>query len=70
MDGDRGHLESALESPTVQSLDVLEDVLELEIPSLDLPVGESMEHKGIVRVRAVGHADELSGHGIPMVSEA
>jgi hypothetical protein len=61
--GNRGHLETALESPLVQGLDVLEDVLERELAGIDDSCAETPEHERVVRVRTMPQSDEQGSEG-------
>src|SRR4029077_13043413 len=67
VEGEGGDLVGALEGGLVQALDVLQDVADLEPLGIEQPLGEGVEHEGIIRVRAVGDADggrgRLGGHG-------
>jgi hypothetical protein len=61
-----GHLDRSLERQLVQGLDVLEDVLDHEVPDRDGSGGETVEHEGVVGVGAVPnpkHAGRARGPG-------
>ncbi len=61
VDRDRGDLVGPLEGFPIQALDVGEHVLELELTGVDQPVGEGVEHEGVVGVGRVGHTDARHG---------
>ena len=61
--GDGRDLVAAFQCPSIQRLDVLQDVTELEPAAVDAILRQRIEHEGIVRVRTVGYGDQLTRHG-------
>ena len=57
VEGEGGHLQAPLQRPLVESLDVAEDVLELEAARVHAPAGKRPEHEGVVGVGAVTESD-------------
>jgi len=63
MNADGGHFKLALQRPAIERLDVLQFVDEFQVAGIDLTVGESVKHEGIIRIGAVTDADDLAGVG-------
>ena len=54
----RCRLETPLERPLAERLDVIEDMLEFEAARVDRTRGERPEHEGVVGVRTMAEADQ------------
>ena len=59
MKADGAHLVFALESGLVQCFDVVEFVDEFVFSLRDLPVRQGVEHEGVVRIGAMGEANDF-----------
>lgn len=62
MDANSCHLIPACQGSFVQCLDIRQLVSELKLSCIYLPLAQSIEHKGVIAVRAMGYADCLFGH--------
>ena len=63
MDADGGDFQLAAQGPAIERLDVLQFVLEEQVAGVDLVVGQSMKHEGIIGIGAVADGDESLRHG-------
>ena len=71
VEGNRGDLVPARARALVQGLDVHELVLDVEVARGHLPLGEAVEHEGVVAVGAVGQGDlHLVSRSAPAHSRA
>ena len=63
MNRDGGHLELGPPGALIQGLDVRQLVDVTQVAGIDLPLGERVEHEGVVGVGAVSDVDGAS-HGV------